>query len=260
MRLRRLDHSLDHVRAVERLRVQVDPPDLELVGEQDLVDDRGQPVGLVDDERDEPRTAGVVEREVVAAQRLGGAVHGRQRCAQLVRRGRDELRLELVEPVLLGDVPQRVDRAAEELHAGDRDPALAAPGVQRQRRGAHWLAGGPERNPCGQLVPVRDRIRGRRAARCLGGDTGDRCRRRVPETDHPGPVDEEDALADMGEHLVRIRASLDLDVQARVVDRERDHPRKRAAPRKIGAFVRSNALAGQERERSQRPPPAGGER
>ena len=37
--------------AVERLRLQVDPPDLELVGEQDLVDDAGQPVGLVDDEQ-----------------------------------------------------------------------------------------------------------------------------------------------------------------------------------------------------------------
>ena len=55
------------------------------------------------------RAPGLVEREVVPTERQYRAVHGRQRRAQLMRSGGDELSLELVEPVLFGDVMQRVD-------------------------------------------------------------------------------------------------------------------------------------------------------
>ena len=70
VRPRRLDHSLDQVSGVERLGLEVEPADLELVREQDLVHDAGEAVGLVDDQRDEAFTSRVVEGEVVATQRL----------------------------------------------------------------------------------------------------------------------------------------------------------------------------------------------
>ena len=44
-----------------------------------------------------------------------------------------------------------------------------------------------------------------------------------------GAVEEEDAIADVGEHVVRVGAGLDLNVQAGVVDRDRGHGRDRAA-------------------------------
>ena len=118
---------------------------------------------------------------------------------------------------------------------------------------AHRLGGGAEGNPGGELVPVRDRVR-RRCTDCrLCGDAGDRGRRRVPEADDAGPVGQENALAHMGEHLVRVRAGLDLCVQAGVVDRDRDHPGNGAAPGEIGALVQTGALAGHECERPERP-------
>src|SRR5215207_2867156 len=71
-----------------------------------------------------------------------------------------------------------------------------------------------------------------------------------------GTVDQEDALTHVREHHVRVRAGLDLVMQSGVVEGERDHPGDRAAPGEIGAFVRSGAFAGHERERPERPPPA----
>src|SRR4029453_337487 len=91
------------------LRAGGAPAPLELIREQDLVHDVGEPVGLVDDQRDEAVAPGRVEREVVPPQRLRRAVYGRERRAQLMRGRRDELRLELLEVVLLGDVAEAVD-------------------------------------------------------------------------------------------------------------------------------------------------------
>ena len=103
MRARRLHDALEQLAAVERLGHDVEAPDVELVREQDLVDDAAEPVGLLDDERDEALASRFVEREVVTAQRLRRAVDGGERRAQLVRGGRDEFRLELVEAVVLGE-------------------------------------------------------------------------------------------------------------------------------------------------------------
>jgi hypothetical protein len=162
--------------------------------------------------------------------------------------------------MLLGDIPERVDRAAEELHAGDRDPALAAVGVQRQSRRLDRLACRPDRDALGDLLPAGNRLRRRLAHGGFNRDTGDRRRSGVPEADESAPVEQEDALADMGEHLVCIGTRLDLGMQARLVDRQRDHPRNRPRPGKIIRHVRRGVLTGHERERSDRAAALGGER
>ena len=98
MLARGLDDPVDEVAGVEGLVDEVETAGVELVGEEDLVDDAVQPLGLVDDQRDEAIAARLVEREVVAAERLGGAVDGGQRRAQLVRGGGNEFGLQLLEP------------------------------------------------------------------------------------------------------------------------------------------------------------------
>ena len=117
---------------VEGLLDEVEAAGVELVGEEDLVDDAVQALGLVDDQRDEAVAPRLVEREVVAAECLRGAVDGGERRAELVGGGGDEFGLQLLEAPRVGDVAERVDDAAEEVDAGDGDPALAARGLERE--------------------------------------------------------------------------------------------------------------------------------
>ena len=80
----RLDDALDEFGRVERLGRQIEPTGVELAGEQDLVDDPAEALRLVRDQRHEPVAAALVEGEVVAEQRLSGAVDRRQRRSQFV--------------------------------------------------------------------------------------------------------------------------------------------------------------------------------
>ena len=157
----------------------------------------------------------------MAEQRLRGAVDGSQRRAQLVRGRGDEVGLDLLEPARVGQVAERVDRAAEETHAGDRDPALATRGLDRDqdlvvarvgRRGdGNALDGG---------LPAGDRL-GRGVADDVGGgDERDRLGRRVPQPDDADAVEQQDAVGDVLEHPGRVRALLDLAVEPRPVERE----------------------------------------
>src|SRR5262249_22451447 len=96
VRAGRLDDALDQLGGVEGLRLEVEPAGVELARQQNLVDDPAKALGLVGDQRDEAVTAALVEGEVVSEQRLRGAVDGGQRRPQLVGRGRDEARLQLL--------------------------------------------------------------------------------------------------------------------------------------------------------------------
>ena len=110
-----LRHALEELGRLERLGHEVEPPDVELVGEQDLVHDPAEALGLVDDQRDEPRAP---PRRARSRGVAASALRRRQRAESgLVGRSRDELGLQLVEAVRLGDVTERVDGAGEELDA-----------------------------------------------------------------------------------------------------------------------------------------------
>ena len=146
----------------------------------------------------------VVEVDVLAAQRHGGAVNGRERRAQLVRDRRDELALQLLDAALLGQVAQRVDGAVGELDGGDGDPELSVAELERERLGvlgrvdgARWL-----RVPAARSPPSPGRTScGRRPSdlpaseRPVIAATAGFQRRTTPDA-----VDEEDAVADVREH------------------------------------------------------------
>ena len=61
-----------------------------------------------------PAPLRLLEPHVVALERERGAVDRRERRAELVRHGRDEVALQLLDRALLGHVAERVDRAAGE--------------------------------------------------------------------------------------------------------------------------------------------------
>src|SRR6266550_545259 len=126
-----LDDAIDELRCIERLGLEIEPTGVELAREQDLVHDPAEALRLVRDQRYEPVAAALVEREIVTQQRLSGAVDRGERRPQLVGCGRDEGRLQLLEPADVGQVAEGVDRAAEELDSGDRDPTLASLGLER---------------------------------------------------------------------------------------------------------------------------------
>ena len=146
-----------------------------------------------------PCLLGVVERDVVALQRHRRAVDRGERRPQLVRDGRDEVALQLLDRPLVGEVAERVDGAVRELGGGEREPELAARAVDRERlRPVAGLAERPAAPaPASAGAPT---ISASREAR-------DALRRRVPEPDDAVAVDEEDAVADELERLRRLRAA-----------------------------------------------------
>jgi hypothetical protein len=200
VRARSLDDALDEVARVEELAPKLEGTDVELVREQDVVDDPPEPLGLVHDQRDEPLPARLVQGEIVPPQRLGGAVDGGQRGAQLVRGRGDELRLQLLEPPCLGEVAKGVHRSVEELHSRDGDPALPVLRLEWHGLRLHGL-GSAHRDPIGQCLPLGDDLRRLGTHHRLGVEARDRLHRRIPESDGASPVDEEDAVGDVREHV-----------------------------------------------------------
>src|SRR4029078_2964817 len=86
----RRDDPLDELTEIALAFDERDAPALELAGEQDLVDDRAQSLGLALDHLQEGVLGRRVQLEVVAAERLDGYVNRRERRGQLIaRRGRE---------------------------------------------------------------------------------------------------------------------------------------------------------------------------
>ena len=140
-------------------------------------------------------------------------------------RGRDEARLELLEPADVGEVAEGVDRPAEELDSGDRDPTLAPLGLERDDDlGMSRIRRRRDRNRIDRLLPATDRVGGGAADDIPGADGGDPLRRRVPEPDDAAPVQEEDPIGDVSENARCVRPLLDLRVQPSAIDGERDPP------------------------------------
>ena len=79
--LRRLGHPLDIRRGSNGSVSRSTRPTSSWLASRIWLTIVAEPVRLVDDERDEPRAAGLVEREVVPAERLRCPVHGRKRRA-----------------------------------------------------------------------------------------------------------------------------------------------------------------------------------
>src|SRR6185436_20716878 len=107
-----------------------------------------------------PRLEVAVEVEVGAEDRQRGAVDRRERRAQLVGDGRDEVGLHRLDPPLLGQVAERVDDALLEADAGSRYPDLAMLELDREGERGEGLArpardGDPLREP----LPPGDDLR-----------------------------------------------------------------------------------------------------
>ena len=109
----------------DRRRAGVEP-----AREQDVVDDPREPLRLAGDHLEHARLLLVPEHDVVAAQRHRGAVDRGERRAQLVRDGRDEVALQLLDRALVGQVAEGVDRAVRELGGRQREPELTARPVE----------------------------------------------------------------------------------------------------------------------------------
>ena len=113
MRLRRLDDGEGEERRVALLDGDVQRPRLDAAHPEDVVHDPREALGLGGDDV-EQTLALRLERRVLALERESCAVDRRERRPQLVRDRRDELALQALDAPLLGEVSERVDRAARE--------------------------------------------------------------------------------------------------------------------------------------------------
>ena len=125
-----------HLPRVEPLALELEPAGVErrLAREQDVVDDVREPVGLLGNEVEQPLALWLLQAVEAALQGERRAVDRRERRAQLVRDGGDEVGLRLVEPLVLADVAERVDDAVRERDARSGEPQLAALDLERDGR------------------------------------------------------------------------------------------------------------------------------
>ena len=131
---RGLDHPACDVRDVDLLARENQPAGLDLAREQDVADEMRKPLGLVRDDREEAAAQIFGEDDVLALEGLRRAVDRGDRCSQLVGDGRDEIRLELLQPPLLRQIAERVDGPLREAHSGDREPELTILDLDGKRR------------------------------------------------------------------------------------------------------------------------------
>ncbi len=138
----------------------------------------------------------LAEVDVLAEQRLGEAVDRRERRAQLVRDGGDEVRLHLLDAPLGGDVAESVDPARDGTgrigHHGlaEREPHLLAAAPDRHEPAA---AGNALRG----LEWPPERLR-RRPPECVALlNPGHPLGGRVPEDDLALAIDGDDAVGDV---------------------------------------------------------------
>ena len=231
----------------------VEAAGVELAGEEDLRDDRGQPVGLALDDLEERLTLLRQQVEVGTPERPGGAVDGGERRPQLVGGGGDEVAAGTLECVLFAHVPQREDDALVEGDAGDGQPALVLAGRERQRDRARALpfVGRGELHLRRELLPGRQQLPGPATDDLLLRHARDRGDRRVPVPHPSGAVEQHDAVADVRERERGVCAQLGLAVEAGVLDSDRGA--RRELPRDLEVGVPEQAVAlGNERERAER--------
>ena len=190
----------------------------------------------------------------MAQERLRGPVDRGQRRAQLVRGRGDEVGLHLLEVVHLGQVAERVDGSSVEVHARDRDPAISSVRLE----GDHdlWLAGvgrRRDRDRVDRVLPPGNRVCRRVAENVGGRNRGDRLRRRIPEANHAAPIDEENAVGDVGDDPRGIRALLDCAVEPSAIDREGDPAGDVLGESEVVRAVRLAGLSSRKGQRSERP-------
>ena len=199
-----LDLVLEQRCQLERLEREREAPGLDLLHVEEVVDQRRQPLRLAVDRLQVAPARVVVE--VVVHQQLREAEHARERRAQLVRDGGDELGLEPRGVALGGDLADH-DDAADQLAGG-------------VVHGARVALEGPA--DIGELEVVPRRAVGIGGDRLHGGEVG----RRVGEAVGDGRAllqrgvlgDSEDLRREVLDHGVREqRAALEVD-QADAVD------------------------------------------
>ena len=127
-----LDRLREHGFDVHGVEVDADRAGVEAGDAQEVVDDRDQALRLGRDVAEERALVLLAERDVLAEQGLGEAVDRGQRGAKLVRDGRDEVGLELLDGALARDVPEGEDppagraRRVAQGRLGQREPDLLA--------------------------------------------------------------------------------------------------------------------------------------
>ncbi len=179
VRPRRLDDRAGELRRIAALDGDGKLIGVEAAGDEEVVDDRAEAVRFRRDHAEELDLDLGVELDVRAAEGLRRAVDRGERRPQLVRDRRNELRLDLLERALFGQVPERVHRSLLEADAGAGDPELTAAELDRHRLGVDQLArlardGDPRRD----LVPAIDDVRDRPAEHIGLRQAGDRGRGR----------------------------------------------------------------------------------
>jgi hypothetical protein len=152
------------------------------------------------------------------ADREHRAVDRRKRCPQLVGDRGDEVAPHLLQAPLLRQVAERVDRASREPDARDREPERASLELDRQRRRPRPFL--VDLDEVTRFGPARDRVRSPPTANRTGGEPGDRLGRGIPEDNHAGVVDEEDAFPKMRKNTGGLFALLSEQAAAREPRRE----------------------------------------
>src|SRR3989440_4050851 len=207
------------------------------------VDDARQALRLRRDVAQERAPLLLAEEDVLAEEGLGEAVDRRQRRPKLVRDGRDELGLHLLDGAVGGDVSKREDPAGHEArrvaHDGlrHRQPRLLAAADDRDEA----VAGG---RLAARLELAAEHLRRRVPERLLLRDAGDLLGRLVPEDDVALAVDGDDAVGDVGEDReAPLLLERDPLVELGVRERRRGVPGER--PQRLDLFrpPRPGALA-----------------
>ena len=83
-----------------------------------------------------------------------------------------------------------------------------------------------------------------------GRNRGDRLRRRIPEANHAAPIDEENAVGDVGDDPRGVRALLDCAVEPSAIDREGDPARDVLGESEVVRAVRLAGLSSRKGQRS----------
>jgi len=112
---------------------------VDLRGDEQLIHDETKPLRLVLDHLEELVAHVIRQCAVLLPQRANRAVHGGERRAQLVCRGRDELGAQPLEADVVGDVAEDDHAAVLELRLRQREPHLAP--LERHRPRAPVPAG-----------------------------------------------------------------------------------------------------------------------
>ena len=86
-----------------------------------------------------------------------------------------------------------------------------------------------------------------------GRNRGDRLRRRIPEANHAAPIDEQNAVGDVGDDPRGVRALLDCAVEPSAIDREGDPAGDVLGESEVVRAVRLAGLSSRKGQRSERP-------